>query len=857
MQETTSLELFAGDTEVRVLSARLPTLAGAARLEGLVALAWHLRQRHTIRALRLVDEAMLLLRATAERAQQSIVARLLLIRAEASALDGEFERADAQVRTVLRLLDDVDDAIGCADAHWLLAQIANDRGNMAHCETELNAVCTVRRDQYGEVRAALAEIGLANIAIMREPSAAISLLPRIAALSNSETPALQCWANAFRSMQAFGAGDYSRVVLFGALAQCSALSTGQIRNAITAATHVGVALARMDDHDGALEWLWRAGDLAKSTGWMLSERSRKGATDLANESAFRETREHESIIKTLCVVAPFTDAFTYSSVLQYNADLDLARGAAGAALTSFSALAQRAQRLSQATVRIDACLGQAAALDQLDQPAQAVQMAQQALTLADQVQDSRRQTAALAMRVELLRRTGFQQEDAGWDARQTDSLRHERERAARVDEFAQDEAIDPATAMARSTEILQQWAAEGISWRWTTTPCALTGELQDSVATPQQRNSVGRPIPEAGRFLAQASHELRQPMHALNLYLGALETFELPPEARPVLTHARQCAGLADQLFLALLDLARLDAEVVQPDITPVAMAVVLTRIAAEFAPLARAKGVDFHLVASNAWVESDTTLLLQMLRSFTANAVRFTDSGKIVIGCRRIRGRLRVEVHDTGIGIPSSQHRAVFDEFSRINAATRAGSGGVGLSLAIARRVGRLLSIPITLRSSPGRGAMFAIELPLLANHVDLPKPVAPVAAVAASLAGKLIVVIDDEERILDAMQVLLTQWGCLVIAATSGSDAISKLSSIARLPDALVCDYRLGPSETGLDVIHTLHDEFNHAIPALLITGDTAVEFSREMLSSGFPVLHKPVPAALLHASLCQLLG
>jgi CheY-like chemotaxis protein len=361
---------------------------------------------------------------------------------------------------------------------------------------------------------------------------------------------------------------------------------------------------------------------------------------------------------------------------------------------------------------------------------------------------------------------------------------------------------------------------------------------------------------ELTRFLAVASHDLRQPMHAMNLYLGALTSFDLPESACSILGNVNQCARIMDEMFLALLDLSRLDAQVVQPHIERFSIALVLSRLAVEFAPQARAKGIAFHIESSTAWVDSDLSLVERILGNLVANAVRYTDAGAIAITCSSAGGKLRVAVQDTGIGIALHQQETVFEEFCQIGNAGRDRTKGLGLGLAIVQRLGRLLNTPVTLVSALGQGSTFAIDLPLAANQIGEATPIMAHAASHETLRSALIVVVDDEESILDGMRILLEQWGCTVVTAASGNEAIVKLGTGDRLPDALICDYRLRLNETGMDAIRALQDEFNQEIPALLVTGDTAPTCIQETLSSGLPVLHKPVQAGALRSALYQLL-
>ncbi|MGZ5801125.1 MAG: ATP-binding protein [Burkholderiaceae bacterium] len=367
------------------------------------------------------------------------------------------------------------------------------------------------------------------------------------------------------------------------------------------------------------------------------------------------------------------------------------------------------------------------------------------------------------------------------------------------------------------------------------------------------------------RFLAVASHDLRQPMHALNLYLVALNNIDMPDSAKPVIENMHQCAQIMNDMFLALLDISRLDAQVVDPCIEPFPVASLLSSIEIEFAPLAKEKGVKFRVATCSAWCQSDPTLLRQILRNFAANAIRYTDSGTILIGCRRKNGLLRLGVYDTGIGIALDQQKFVFDEFCQIGNVSGDPNRRLGLGLAIARRLSQLLSTPITLESEPGKGSMFAVDLPCIQNpqskvgsdpYHAISASVKPVSQLN-ELVDKLIVVVDDDECILDAMRILFTQWGCNVVTAKTGTEAIEKSSKKNRRPDAIICDYDLLLNEKGLDVIQSLEDEFNSNIPALIITGNITSDRIDELSSFGVPILHKPVNPANLQEALVRLVA
>jgi two-component system, sensor histidine kinase len=380
----------------------------------------------------------------------------------------------------------------------------------------------------------------------------------------------------------------------------------------------------------------------------------------------------------------------------------------------------------------------------------------------------------------------------------------------------------------------------------------LVAQLTDQIAVARSANLA------KSRFLAAASHDLRQPMHALNLYLGGMAGLDLPAPAKAALGNAAQCAVTMDGMFRALLDVSRLDAGSVQPETRAFPIAPLLDRVRLEHEQDARAKGLRLRVAQCSAWVRADPAFVDRILRNLTANAVRHTRRGRILIGCRRKAGGLRISVHDTGPGIAPEQQRMVFEEFYQIGNPERDRTRGMGLGLAIVDRLAKLMQANVHLASTPGRGSTFALELPIV-PHLD-PAITAPAARreeARRSFAGSLVAVIDDEEMILNATRSLLEQWECEVVTAVSGASAMQQLSTSPRAPDAIVCDYRLRGDENGLAVIDSLRAEFNQDIPALLITGDTGPERLREIQASGLSVLHKPVQDEVLRDALGLLLG
>ncbi len=358
------------------------------------------------------------------------------------------------------------------------------------------------------------------------------------------------------------------------------------------------------------------------------------------------------------------------------------------------------------------------------------------------------------------------------------------------------------------------------------------------------------------RFLAAASHDLRQPMHALGLFVAQLRQMVGSPKARRVVEQAAASARAMEQLLDALLDISKLDAGVLTPHVEDFALESLLTRMQATFEPAAAARGLRLRAIPSHLVARSDPVLLERIVMNLVSNAVRNTDHGGVVIGCRRRGTKVRIEVWDSGRGIPEDKLAEIFQEFVQLANPERDRNKGLGLGLAIVERLALLLGHRIDLRSKPGKGSVFAVELPAgEANRVNaLPRAL---HGTNRQLRGAFVVVVDDEGLVRDGMCGLLTDWGCHVIAAASGDEAIGELQARSRIPDLIISDYRLRDGETGLDVIRRLQGPPGKPVPALLISGDTAPERLREATASGHHLLHKPVQPAKLRAMLSHLLG
>ncbi|PXW23288.1 ATP-binding response regulator [Paraburkholderia caballeronis] len=365
-------------------------------------------------------------------------------------------------------------------------------------------------------------------------------------------------------------------------------------------------------------------------------------------------------------------------------------------------------------------------------------------------------------------------------------------------------------------------------------------------------------VADKSRFLASASHDLRQPMHALTLFVEALKSADTAAARDGLVHNIEQSLMAMDSLFLALLDVSKLDAGVVRPSLTDLPAQTLLDRVALNFTGPMASKGLRLTVLPSTAWVRGDPGLCEQMLNNLVSNALRYTQTGGVLVGCRRDGADVRFVVYDTGIGIEASALNEVWKEFVQIGNPERDRRKGLGLGLAIVRRIADLLDAPIYVRSQPSRGSVFGFSLPRARPRANF-GPCAPVSVDTVDttvLAGCFVAVLDDEIHIREAMLALLRSWGVEVAAAHTCAALVELLNAAGRAPDALICDYRLAGGASGIDAIHRVRDEFNDDIPALLVTGDTAADRLIQAEASGLPLLHKPVKPQQLRRTLAAMI-
>lgn len=373
-------------------------------------------------------------------------------------------------------------------------------------------------------------------------------------------------------------------------------------------------------------------------------------------------------------------------------------------------------------------------------------------------------------------------------------------------------------------------------------------ELAEAAQTRAEQANMAKT-----RFFAAASHDLRQPVQALELFSATLENELQEHPSRSLVGNIRAVGREFSDLLSALLDFSKIDAAATQPMVRDFPVADLLQRMADDFVPQALAHGLCCRVVMSSAWVRSDPILLERIVRNFMSNAIKYTKKGKILLGCRHQAGDLRIEVHDTGIGIAAHQQKEIFNEFVQLGNPERDRYKGLGLGLAIVDGLARMLKHPLALRSQAQRGSMFAVTVPL-------GRPGARPAVEAQVMYGQSLdasaLLVDDDQSIRLSATRLLENWGYAVVTAESADEALHLLRSTGFQPDVMLVDYRLREGRTGVEAIRLIRDHCGRQVPAAILTGDTDPERLREARESGYPLLHKPLAAGKLRTLLANLL-
>ncbi len=386
------------------------------------------------------------------------------------------------------------------------------------------------------------------------------------------------------------------------------------------------------------------------------------------------------------------------------------------------------------------------------------------------------------------------------------------------------------------------------------------GERTHELTVLNERLSEAKAAAEAAnvsktRFLAAASHDLLQPLHAARLFAGALAERPRSAKSTTLVRQLDQALGAVDELLQALLDISKLDAGALKPQPRAFVVGEMIESVAASFAPVAQQRDLGLRVVPSRAVVVSDPTLIRRVLQNFLSNAIRYTRTGGVLIGCRRRGDRVAVEVWDTGPGIPEEKLGVIFEEFKRLGPHEGDAPAGLGLGLAIVERIARMLDHPVVVRSRPGRGSVFSVSLPRGAA-VPLAARSAPARRIPNALSGKLVLCIDNDASVLAAMRPLLEGWSCVVLTASGLAGARRELAEHGAAPDIILVDHHLEGGETGLSVVEALTEELGIRAPAILITADYSDALREAAQARGYLVLNKPLRPAALRALMSQLL-
>jgi len=353
------------------------------------------------------------------------------------------------------------------------------------------------------------------------------------------------------------------------------------------------------------------------------------------------------------------------------------------------------------------------------------------------------------------------------------------------------------------------------------------------------------------RFLAAASHDILQPLNAARLYATSLVERERKGDEAKLAANVDASLEAVEEILAVLLDISRLDTGAMQPEIANMRVDDILSQLEVEFAPLAHEKGLKLIFLPCSLTVRTDRRMLRRLLQNLVANAIKYTPSGRVLVGCRRRKKHLRIEVIDTGMGIPANKQKVIFKEFQRLDQGAQA-ARGLGLGLSIVERIARILDHKISLRSKVGKGSAFTVELPTGPAIARAKGEQKATAAPVIPLGAVGVMCIDNDPQVLEGMKALLSGWGCHVIGAAGLEGALQALRSGPR-PDVLLVDYHLDEGN-GIDTIAALRAKLGDKLPAALVTADRSLQVRDEARAHDISVLHKPLKPAVLRAFLAQ---
>lgn len=359
------------------------------------------------------------------------------------------------------------------------------------------------------------------------------------------------------------------------------------------------------------------------------------------------------------------------------------------------------------------------------------------------------------------------------------------------------------------------------------------------------------------KFLAAVSHDLLQPLNAARLFTSALLERREPVANAQLVRNVSNSLQDVENLLGTLVDISKLDAGVIKADVAPFALSELLDNLAAEYAQIARSEGLALHFVGCSVLVRSDMQLLARILRNLLTNAIRYTPSGRLVLGCRRHRQRVSIQVWDSGIGIAENRLEEIFQEFKRGDVQRPNQDRGLGLGLAIVEKIAGILGHRIQVRSWPGKGSMFSIDVPLSATA---PKPLPCLdmsEPMLERLRGARVWVLDNDAAICAGMRTLLEGWGCQVVTALSEQDLARQVDNYHAEADLLIADYHLDNDQNGVDAVARINARRASPIPAMMITANYSNELKQQIRERGHTLMHKPVRPMKLKIAMSHLLG
>jgi len=378
----------------------------------------------------------------------------------------------------------------------------------------------------------------------------------------------------------------------------------------------------------------------------------------------------------------------------------------------------------------------------------------------------------------------------------------------------------------------------------------LESRREIELALKQAKESADWANETKTRFLAAASHDLRQPLSSALLFLDSIGESSLAGLDLDYLQKARVALASLSNLLDTLLDVARLDSGGIEPQYADFPLHALLDKLVPEFSSVARSAGLELRYVPSNAWVRSDMHLLETILRNLISNAIRYSPRGRVLVGCRRRREGLVISVYDTGIGIEKEHLQAIFAAYYQVPRERRARSTGIGLGLSIVERIATLLSLTRVVRSTPGRGSLFGVVVPYGRPSRAAGRVSAPARAPAAP--SLTIAVIDDDAGVRQGLAATLAKWGHRPIAAATATEAVVQLISADLSPDFVISDYHLAGSAKGDAAIEEVRREFDRAPAAAIMTSDPDPKLRVRAREMGFDLLAKPLSLPALRALL-----